>query len=255
MGYALIGALYYLGVFLYHVGPFLLLIGGAILLTVGIVKLVKNRYYYKSKGLAFIITGAVLFLPGGIICGERGVKAIIQAADNYNSVYYQLNNGSVKDLERLLKNGACVEGAGMPEERPARDGESTLLGIVIDFNLVIPDATEKAALLIKYGADVNRVMCWRCEYGHPQGRRQRLCSATPVLISADTPNYDVLKMLIDNGGDVNATDHDGLTALDIVEENINDTKRFHSQWIEVFKQMRELLIQNGAKSGDKGVKE
>lgn len=255
MGYGLMGALYYLGVFLYYVGPFLLLIGGAFLLTVGIIKRVKNRYNYKSRGMAFIITGAILLLPGGIICGDRGVKAIIQAVDNYNSVYYQFHDGSVKGLERLLKKGACVEGVGLPEERPARDGEMTLLGEVIKFNRIIPDGMKKAALLIEYGADVNRVMCCNCRDGHPRGEHNRLCSATPVLIAADSRNYELLKLLIDNGGDVNATDYNGLTALDIVEENIEDTERFSSRWIKEFKRMRELLIENGAENGVKGAKE
>lgn len=107
------------------------------------------------------------------------------AADNHNSVYYQLHRGSVKGLERLLKNGAFVEGTGQPEERLAREGECTLLGRVAYHSFSVTDSTKKAELLIKYGADVNRAMCFNCKYGHPSGEHERLCSATPVLIACD----------------------------------------------------------------------
>lgn len=257
MGWGVLGLIYYLWEGIRIVVPFFLLIIGAVWLIIGIDTRVKyngdSELMKKSRSL--IIVGFIIFLPGAMICGERGVNAITQAVDNHNSVYYQLYNGSVGDLERLLKKGACVEGAGLPVERPARDGGCTLLGTVSEFSSVIPDGTEKVALLIEYGADVNRVMCWRCEYGHPRGEHKRLCSATPVLFAADGCNYEVLKLLIDNGGDVNATDYNGLTPLDIVEENIKDTERFHHDNIKIIEQMRELLIANGAKNGNKGAEE
>lgn len=244
----IIGILGYFGVAIYYVGPYLLLIGGITMFICGMVERAKTKYAPKPRGLALIIAGAVAFLPGGIISGSRGIKAINKAIDNYNNIGYQLSNGSVDDVERLLKKGACVEDAGLPEERPAREGERTLLGKVADFGLVYPDAAKKAELLIEYGADVNRVMCCTCD--HPYYRSD-FCSATPIIIAADTPNYELLKVFIDNGADVNAADYYGSTALDIVEKNIKAIDRFHPNYIEVFKQMKELLIQNGAKHGER----
>ncbi|MBD5129354.1 MAG: hypothetical protein HDT43_05470 [Ruminococcaceae bacterium] len=230
--------------FLYNVVPFRLFFCGAVLLAVGIMKRVHG-----AKGLAMLITGAAVLFPSVIICGGRAVQEIKIQAENYNNLYFQLENGRAGDLERVLKYGADVEDAGLPWQRPARDGERTLLGIVADNSIVMAHGTEKAAVLIEYGADVNRVMCHRCKYGHPNGEHERLCSATPVLIAADNPNYSLLKLLIDSGGDVNATDHDGLTALDIVEENLNACR---PQWADEFERMKKLLIDNGAKNGKKG---
>lgn len=256
MGWGGLGLIYCLWEGISIVVPFFLLVLGVVWLIIGIDTRIKyngdSELMKKSRSL--IIVGLIMFLPGAMICGEKGVNAIKQAVDNHNSVYYQLHDGSVRDLERLLKNGACVEGAGELEERPAREGECTLLGIVA-YGPLITDRTEKVSLLIEYGADLNRVMCWNCEYGHPRGEHRRLCSATPLLFAADIPNYEVLKLLIDSGGDVNATDYDGLAALDIVEENINDTEYNSPNTIKEYEQMRELLIENGAKNSKKGVNE
>lgn len=257
MGWAGLGLINALWEGICIVVPFFLLVLGVVWLIIGIDTRVKyngdSELMKKSRSL--IVVGLIMFLPGAMICGERGVNAIKQTVDNNNSVYYQLHDGSVGGLERLLKKGVCVEGADLHEERPARDGECTLLGRVAYRSLSITDSTEKAALLIRYGADVNRVMCCNCEYGHPRGEHNRLCSATPVLLAADCSNYEVLKLLIDNGGDVNATDYNGLTALDIVEENINDTEYNSPNTIKEYDRMRELLIQNGAKNSKKGVNE
>lgn len=240
---AIIGLLYY---FCVTIGPYLLLIGGITMFIFGMVERAKTKYAPKPRGFALIIAGVIAFLPGGIISGGRGIKAVNQAIDNYNNIGYQLSNGSVDDVESLLKKGACVEGAGLPEERPAREGERTLLGCVANYGLIYPDAAEKAELLIEYDADVNRVMCWTCEYGHT-GYHRDLCSATPTLIAAGAPNYELLKVFIDNGGNINATDYYGYTALDIVEKNLKGSTVFKN----VYAQMKELLIQNGAKHGQR----
>lgn len=241
----IIGILGYFGVAIYYVGPYLLLIGGITMFICGMVERAKTKYAPKPRGLALIIAGVIAFLPGGIISGGRGIKAVNKAIDNYNNIGYQLSNGSVDDVERLLKKGACVEDAGLPEERPAREGELTLLGCVANYGLIYPDAAEKAELLIEYGADVNRVMCCTCD--HPYYRSD-FCSATPIIIAADTPNYELLKVLIDNGADVNAADYYGSTALDIVEKNLKGSTAFKN----VYAQMKELLIQNGAQNGNTG---
>lgn len=257
MGWGFLGLIYYLWEGISTVLPFFLLVFGLLRIIIGI----DTRVKYSSdsdlikKSQSLIISGFILFLPGAMICGGRGVNAIKQAVYNHNSVYYQLHDGSVGGLERLLKKGACVEGADLHEERPARDGECTLLGKVAYRSFSIPNSTEKAELLIKYGADVNRVMCCSCEYDHPHGEHNRLCSATPVLLAADQPDYELLKLLIDSGGEVNATDYDGLSALDIVEENINDTEYNSPNTIKEYERMRELLIENGAKNSKKGVNE
>ncbi|MCH5196498.1 MAG: hypothetical protein J1F28_07280 [Oscillospiraceae bacterium] len=225
--------------------PVLLLIAGLIMLITGIVKRVKTKNELKPRGLALIIMGAIVFLPGGIIFGSRVVRsvtqAVTQATDEYNDIRHQLFKGSVEDVERLLKKGVNAKG-----ESYTREDITSLLGDAADYSIIIPDSAEKAELLIEYGADVNKVMCHRCDPDHSRYRSD-LCSATPVLFACDTPNYDMLKALIDSGGDVNAVDYYGYSALDIVERNIIDADdRFHYSYTSVFERMKELLIENGA---------
>lgn len=217
---------------------------GLIMLIIGIVKRVKTKNEFKPRGLSLIITGAVMFLPGGIIFGSRVVssvtQAVTQAADDYNNINHQLFDGSVEDMERLLKKGVNAKGESYTQENI-----TSMLGDVAKYSRV-PDSVEKALLLIEYGADVNEVMCSTCFPDH-SGYRRDLCSATPVLFACDTPNYAMLKVLIDSGGDVNAVDYYGYSALDIVERNIiDDDDRFHYSYTSVFERMKELLIENGA---------
>lgn len=231
-----------------------LLVWGTVLLIIGIVTRAKNKESDPAaakKGVKSIAAGIILILPVAMISIWKGVVAVKTAVYNHGSLYYQLFHGEVDGLERLLKNGACVEDAGLPKERPARDGECTMLGTVAKFSVVIPDGTEKLALLIEYGADVNREMCKYCEYGHPNGKHRELCSATPVLLACTEPNYEALKLLIDSGGDVNAVDYDGNSALDIVDEELQND-RIHPDNKKIFAQMRELLVQSGAKSATRG---
>ncbi|MCH5208103.1 MAG: hypothetical protein J1F04_04390 [Oscillospiraceae bacterium] len=214
---------------------------GLIMLIIGIVKRVKTKNDFKPRGLSLIITGAVMFLPGGILLGGYVADVVTQAADDYNNINHQLSEGSVEDVERLLKKGVNAKG-----ESYTREDITSLLGDVAKYSRVIPDSVEKAELLIEYGADVNMVMCDTCDPDHSRYRRS-LCSATPVLFACDTPNYDMLKALIDSGGDVNAVDYYGYSALDIVERNIiDDDDRFHYSYTSVFERMKELLIENGA---------
>lgn len=222
--------------------PWWLLIIGSIMLLNGILTRYDTRNDINPRGFSLIVAGLIVLLPSGIIFGNRIVKSVQQKIEINNNIYHQLCWGSVKDLERLLKEGADVEG-----EYPSKTN-FTMLGEIV-WHSDYPDAAEKIALLIEYGANVNTVMCCKCSsYDHDNNIHSDLCSATPLLFACDRANYDVLKLLIDNGGDVNFVDYYGYSALDIVEKNINDTKRKTPEDIEIFKQMKELLTESGAKN-------
>ena len=233
---------------LYKGIPWWLLIIGLLILLKGILTRYDTRNDINPRGFSLIVAGLIMLLPSGIIFGHKIITAVEQTNFNRNSVHYQLHYGDVKGLERLLKKGAVVEGIGYSEERAAEDGELTLLGDLAYYGTSYPDPVEKAALLIEYGADINRVMCLYSYCSHNKGKNnhEKLCSATPVLLACNSPNYELLKLLIDNGGDVNAIDYYGYSSLDIVEKNINDTKRRSPEDIEIFEQMKELLTENGA---------
>lgn len=234
---------------LYKGIPWWLLIIGSIILLNGILMRRDTRNDIKLRGFSTIVAGLLVLLPSGIIFGTKIFGEVYQSNFNRNSVHYQLHYGSAEGLERLLKKGAVAEGIGYSGERAAEDGELTLLGEVAYHGFDYRDSTEKAELLIEYGADVNRVMCLRGDCIHDKGANahDKLCSATPVLLACDSPDYDVLKVLIDNGGNVNAVDYYGCSALDIIELKVMD-RDFDLDRIEVFKQMRDLLIESGAKN-------
>lgn len=229
---------------LYKGIPWWLLIIGSLILLKGILTRYDTRNDINPRGFSTIVAGLLVLLPSGVIFGHKIITAVEQSNFNRNSIYYQVNYGSAEGLERLLKNGTVVEGIGYSEERAAKDGELTWLGDLAYHGSDCSDSVEKAALLIEYGADVNRVMCLYRNCTHDGS--YKLCSATPVLLACDSPNYELLKLLIDNGGDVNAVDYYGYSALDIIEVKIKNTEHNHPTRNEVFKQMKELLTENGA---------
>ena len=232
--------------FLMMFGPYILLFGGVFVLIMGITTRVKTKNDFKPRGFALIICGALVMLPGLIICGGRGIRAVNHAIYLHNDISHQIYDGRVGDVERLLKHRADGRGESYsPEEI------DELFIDVARYGDINPDPIEKAELLIEYGADINMTVCGRYDCKHDkEENREELCSATPLHIAAEYQNDVMIKFLIDNGADVNAVDYFGYTPLDIVEWHKDESFSRDEDWfIKRYERTKALLLQYGAKRG------
>jgi len=65
---------------------------------------------------------------------------------------------------------------------------------------------------------------------------------TPIIYACKHGNYPFVKMLVENGADVNITDKSKKMPLNYVNDKLKE-----SPDREDFKQIKEFLIKNGAK--------
>lgn len=241
-------------------------LAGLILVIVGIC--VRARYKKKLKtpvydemgntkvikkpksSIVLSILGVLMMAPVTLIVVVSIVGSIWTGVRNEGILGQQIKNGTVEDVERLLKAGVNPEGSrdGFEENIVAEDGEYTWLHYLCSNNY-IPDYAEKMQLLIDYGADVNRRTYW-CEYTPEEHMGEAYdadrgyndgCGETPLMKACASGSYDGVKVLIENGADVNAQDYCGKTALVY-------TVHFglSSPGEDVQAEIAKLLLDNGA---------
>ncbi|MDD6069411.1 MAG: DUF1418 family protein [Clostridiales bacterium] len=207
---------------------FLCLLGlgllGLILLIIGLVKRAKNKKIMKkSKApIVLIVLGILFLLPAMLVIIVLIVGGVNSNLKNKKNLNYQVKYGTAKDVEKLLKSGVspeCVRD-NYDENVVAENREYTVLSYLCHSHDV-PEYAEKIKLLIDYGADVNRTVCW-CEYTPEEHLGQQYdedrgyndgCGQTPLMMACESGSYDAVKLLLENGADVNARDYCGETAL------------------------------------------
>lgn len=255
---------------LVFIGIFLILIiawiAGLVLLITGLCirarykKKLKNPSYDEAGNIKAVkkpkapiilnILGVILMLPVTLIVVLIVIGSVLPDVQNKGILGQQIKNGTVEDVERLLKEGVNPEGSreGFEENIVAEDGEYTWLAY-LSYSQYIPDYAEKMQLLIDYGADVNRRIYW-CEYspeehmgaaydadrGYNDG-----CGETPLMKACAAGSYEGVKVLIENGADVNVTDYCGKTPL-ICAVMYNG----YSSGEDVQVKIAKLLLDNGA---------
>lgn len=231
-------------------------IGAAIICgIIGVIKFVPSLLAYKHthdrKSFDAMINSICLVLPIIIVGGGALIKKIYSDVSEYNNLYYQANFETVEGMERLLKKGIYPDcKATNLENRPARDGEYTILTNLANYNHHHEDTYEKMKLLIEYGADVNYKACPNCRGEHGNV----YCQYSAIMLVCERPGYqavEIIELLLDNGADINAVSYSGETALDIIEDRIAYCKSRDIEPSDQTKAIRKLLIDNGAKRGKK----
>lgn len=132
----------------------------------------------------------------------------IEQAAEYLSLLYAAINGEIEVLEAILKTDIDVD---MIDDI----GRTALIHICLHANY-----TQKAQMLIDYGANVNHVST----HGF-----------TPLMQAANAGHVKIAKLLIDAGADVNYVSKNGSTALKISQGGTGSSK------------LAQLLIESGAK--------
>lgn len=236
------------------IGLLLLIIG----LCIGALS-IRKRKRLKNKGqdttkmaskyaisCVLIIFGAVLTIPAICLLIVNGGLTIYTENADYHNLTHQIKFGTAEEVERVLKEGAPAESAFRYNRKniPAKGGESTVFHYLM-YGANIEQREEKIQLLIDYGADIERRQ-YECdgsatEHTSEDGADNYGCGETPLMIACHANKYDVVKLLLENGADVNAMDHHGKTPLVYVIHK-NDYKSDEIVQAEIVK----LLLEYGA---------
>lgn len=231
---------------------------GLILLIVGTcVKVRDKKRGKKSKeSRALFILGAIYLLPITIIATIIIITETKENIRQNKSLNYQVSYGTVEKMEKILSSGVNPDckWITLEDNIVAIDGEYTLL-CYLCFSKRTPDYIEKIELLIDYGADVNRKV-YMYHYTPEEHLGEKYhesiggndgCGKTPLMIACNSGNYSVVKVLIENGADVNATDFCGESAL-IYATKVSGYRVSD----EVRVRIAKLLLENGADKSVEG---
>lgn len=225
---------------------------GLVLILIGIIKKVRNKKIKsQSKSpLVLMILGGILVFPIAAILIIGCIATVHASVQNDGLLGYQVKRGSVEDVERLLKQGVNpeCERESMDENTVAREGEYTLL-CYLSYSDEVSQCAEKMQMLIDYGADVNWKIHW-CEFapeehGGIEYEKDRTyndsCGETPLMMASGAGNEEAVRVLLENGAEVNAQDYCGSTAL-IYACKPNGSSSGQAAQVEIVR----LLLESGA---------
>ena len=235
---------------------FLCLVGlgvvGLILLLVGLLIRARNKKKMKKSKvpIVLIVLGIIFLIPAGLIIILIIAGDISSGISNRKNLDYQVKYGTAGDVERVLKSGVSpeCERDNYDENVVAEDGDYTVL-CYLCYSHNVPEYDEKIKLLIQYGADVNRPIHW-CDYAPEEHLQQEYdedrgyndgCGKTPLMIACEAGSYDAVRILLENGADVNARDYCGETALIYAASPTGYSDDPDDQI-----RIAELLLENGA---------
>lgn len=196
-----------------------------------------------------LITGIVLTAIPLALAIWIGIGALADYTSEHGVLYNQANSGTVKGMERILKKGVpadCVASGDPGKNVLATGTETTVLGYRVSYYTDIRNERqqygEKIQLLIDYGADVNRKMCYLSQPDKIE---------TPYLMAIKRGDYGLIELMLKNGANVNEQYPDGTTALDWVNKNIeyySDENQYNEDILEYFVKIKELLLKYEAGS-------
>lgn len=215
----------------------------------GVIFLVVAAVKYQSwkkqpeKGrnyIGFQVAGCLLMTPLiGVILILAYTK-ISTTMEHRNSLGYNVNCGNYEEAERILKKGADPD-CTLKSNEPAESGEQTLLSLLCENGFVdqygdpvddveSPEELAMIQLLIDYGADLeSRTYEEDMEEHHHVYREESdlysvsdACGYTPLLYAVRSGNAETVKLLVENGADINAADYCGFNAVATIADNLSD---------------------------------
>lgn len=254
----------FLGIFLFDLIIILFIIGTAttiaIVLFIAAAVLKKRQmilkkkaeesgnYNYKVKKTYIVcrIFGGVFSVPLAAFVGLILYAVISSAVESKTSLSRNVFDWNTAQVERILKKGVtpdCTENSN----QHAENGEETLLYMLAaehypysmnEDKLSKEELHEKRMemmkLLIEYGADVNYAAysedkdnSWHgCEDDYSLYKSSDKCGSTPLMAATYNADFEMIKLLTDNGADVNAVDFCGYNVIDIVADNLDDERGY-----------------------------
>lgn len=231
------------GMFLMALFFFLIILGGSSLigLILLIIALVQGNKVRKMRGpkrtgkvWVLSILGGVFMLPLIGFIMFMGYAMAAGQWEAHNSLAENVNEGNYARVEALLKKGVDPD-CTVDSNKPAQDGERTLLsymcendGFMDQFEdsvdgQVTDEELEMMQLLIDYGADIDYVS-YRDSKEYERHTYQEetdvylttdRCGFTPLHYAVYSGDLEVVKLLVENGADVNATDYCGYAPIHV----------------------------------------
>ena len=187
--------------------------------------------------LVLRIFGTIFMVPLIMAAGFMAYTTISSKIENYNNLGYAVQSGNVEEAERLLKKGIDPDCAITSKEH-VKEGQDTILLSVVSCGKDYakwrkPEMEERlkiAKLLIQYGADVNAVHIPKdCENSHiyedepDQYARYDTCGFTPIMYAVEEGNPEMIRLLVENGADLQAVDKCGYNVLCVAADNYSDS--------------------------------
>ena len=250
----------FMGIFLINLIIFLIVIGTvttiAIALFIVSVVLKKRQmilkkkaeevgnYDYKIKKTYLVcrILGFVFSVPIVAFVGLILYAVISDYAESKTSLSKNVFSWDTAQVEKILNKGVTPD-CTQDSNKPAENGDKTILYMLAaneypyfmgNDKLSAEEKHEKRMemmkLLISYGADVNYTVyseeennpshLYKDEYSIFQSTDG--CGSTPLMAATYNADFEMIKLLVDSGADVNATDFCGFNVIDIVADNLDD---------------------------------
>ena len=195
-----------------------------------------KEYYLIPMVIGWIFMIPALFLAVLII-----YVSISTSISQHNSLGYQVMHGNYSQAERILKKGVSPD-CTLESNQPAKPGKQTLLSLLCEKGFVdnleysineeeTEEELKMIQLLIDYGADIESKTYrhdindsrhfYHDEYDYYES--SDMCGYTPFLYAVYMGNKKTVKLLVENGADIQVEDYCGFNAILIIADNLNDS--------------------------------
>lgn len=170
-----------------------------------------------------------------------------------NSLWYNVNAGNFERVEKLIDNGASPN-CTKDSNEPAKDGEISILVSLCmhhgfttqsgfeetkDYELT-EDEKKMIQLLIDKGADMEYRYYYHTEHDFSNHYYSSDgCGSTPLLCAVRHGDFELVKLLVENGADINARDAYGYNAAALVADELRD---------ETGAEIAKYLVDHGAET-------
>lgn len=204
--------------------------------------------------IVFKIIGFVFLLPLIGTIALIGIALISTKIKNDKSLWYNVNTGNFKQVEKLIDKGASPN-CTKDSNEPAKDGEKSILislcenhGFTVqngfedtkDYELT-EDEKKMIQLLIDKGADIEYRYYYHTEHDFSNYYEDSDgCGSTPLLCAVRHGDYELVKLLVENGANIKAKDAYGYNAAALVADELND--KYDGA------EIAQYLVDNGAET-------
>lgn len=210
-----------------------------------IISAVKHRKWKKQPGkrktyLVFRVLGIICMIPLLIVLIMIPYEIITSKIHKHNSLRYHVMQGNFEDVERILESGVSPD-CTLESNDPAEPGEQTLLSVLCENGFTdmggdprddeeTEEELKMIQLLIDYGADIESTTYYHEKEATSHQYNEESdyynssdkCGYTPLLLAVYNGRIETVKLLVENGADINATDFCGFNAIATVADNMND---------------------------------